>query len=380
MAFVRKIEDKKIGFTIRALDYNEIDDELIERWAELEHRAVDGNAYLSPCFIMPAVKFLSSKVRPIIICIEDSFNTLTGVGIFELSSGTREMPLPHLKMYSSPYSYLSGLLVDKRYLKSTLAAFFTFFCQPKASWYGVEFVKMYKDTRLAHELNAISLLNGVPWFEYMSNSRSILVLEKSGSFFMDKRLSRKRKNNIKKSYRILEKYGKKQWHLVSGRQVLSEYINNFLKLEHMGWKRKEGTSLLSQRNHEAFFREMINLSLKRGHVFFTELLLNNKVIASTCNLISGKAGFAFKIGWDPDYAKMSPGFLNEVEFVKNVKWLLPDLEFIDSGATEGSFIEVLWPEKRTLISGFYATSTMGRRVLFLFDFLRIIKRRFRKSI
>ena len=104
--------------------------------------------------------------------------------------------------------------------------------------------------------------------------------------------------------------------------------------------------------------------------------MNGKVIASTSNLISGCAGFAFKIGWDEAFSKLGPGILNEVEFMKYFPELLPSIKYVDSGAGDGSFIEKLWPDHVSLVSGFYVSNPTMKPLLQGIDFLRKVKRRF----
>jgi hypothetical protein len=98
-------------------------------------------------------------------------------------------------------------------------------------------------------------------------------------------------------------------------------------------------------------------------------------------LISGGTGFAFKIGWNPSYAKMAPGVLNEVEFIQQAPRLCGSLSYIDSGALEGSFIDQLWARRRILASGVFGTTALGRTVLRGFERMRKLKRwgRFRSK-
>jgi CelD/BcsL family acetyltransferase involved in cellulose biosynthesis len=116
-----------------------------------------------------------------------------------------------------------------------------------------------------------------------------------------------------------------------------------------------------------------------GGVFFTELLLDGQVIASTCNLISGNSAFAFKLGWDPAYAKYAPGLLNELFLLQNVQAKFSHLDFFDSGAVEGSFIDALWCDKRVLVSGVFATSLIGK-LIFTSAALRRHLRRFGSTV
>ena len=41
----------------------------------------------------------------------------------------------------------------------------------------------------------------------------------------------------------------------------------------------------------------------------------DKTIASTSNMVSGRAGFAFKVGWDGRFRKYGVGILNAIQDV-----------------------------------------------------------------
>ena len=86
---------------------------------------------------------------------------------------------------------------------------------------------------------------------------------------------------------------------------------------------------------------MIDGFSRCGRVFFTELCVNHEVIASTSNVVSGNAGFAFKVGWHPGYAKLAPGLLNELELIRHAPTLCAELAYIDSGAAPGSYVDDL---------------------------------------
>lgn len=361
------------NFGARILNLEDVNHEMIRLWAELEGRAIESNAYLSPYFILPALKHLTPDTRPIIIIIENNeggIRRLTGFGVFEFTYGTKKMPLPHLKAYKSTHSFLTGLLIDRDFVEPTITALFSFFCKSGSNWHGVEFVDRYGDSELTNQLDKVASRVGYPWFNYDMKNRAILIPKENGADF----LPHSRMKDLRRCMKKLSGAGDVQWRVIRSKQGDREPVDASLKLEHMGWKGENGTSLLSVPGHEVFFREMIDGFSLSGRTFFTELSLNGEVIASTSNLISGSAGFAFKVGFHPAFSKMSPGILNEVEFVNNAANLFPELEYIDSGAEEGSFIDDLWEGRRTLISGFYATSSIGKRVLSGTDRLRSIKR------
>jgi hypothetical protein len=173
----------------------------------------------------------------------------------------------------------------------------------------------------------------------------------------------------------LERKGNVEWRTLYGPEVKDSNIESFLQLEHKGWKAEKGTSIRSSFSHEAFFREMVEGFRRRGRLFFTELLLNGIVIASTTNLVSGDVGFAFKIGWDPAHSDSSPGLMNELAFVRGVNGPCRNLSFIDSGAENGSFVDSLWIARRELTSGMFGITSLGRLVLSGTDRLRNVKHR-----
>jgi hypothetical protein len=370
-------------FEVKVLSYHELNDIIIQQWSKLEQRAAESNAYLSPYFVLPALKYLTPQAKPIFIIIErvsGSTHTLSGFGIFEYTLGTKIFPLPHLKVYRSPHSYLAGLLIDVELLEPTLTAFFSYFCRPEISCYGIEFTNMADDTDLTAQLEITASRFKAPWIQYAQKKRAILIPKNAGTVYIERLYSAKRRKALKRSQRLLKEFGEIKWRAITGNQITSTCINNFLRLENMGWKRRKNTSLLSQPSHETFFREMIEGFAQNGRAFFTELFVNNEVIASTSNIISSNVGYAFKVGWNERFAPTSPGILNEIELIRKAPELLPYLEYIDSGAEEGSFIDKLWTDSRVLVSGYYVTNILARPVLSGINYARHIKNHIKRMI
>jgi CelD/BcsL family acetyltransferase involved in cellulose biosynthesis len=172
----------------------------------------------------------------------------------------------------------------------------------------------------------------------------------------------------------LNEKGTVTWRCLRGKEVTSETIETFLRLENQGWKREHGKSLLSRPGHAEFFRDMVERFSTAGRTFFTELSLDGRVIASTSNFISGNVGFAFKIGWDDEFAAVSPGLLNELELMNLADRDLASLDFIDSGAAEGSFIDRFWRDSRDVVTGILAGGYVGAAVLPAISIARRLKR------
>ena len=370
------------NFNVRVVKFQELDERTISAWESLEERALECNAYLSPQFVIPAMQHMGDKkeVEDTIFVFVENTNAigsdLIGVGIFVRSPGVRAFPLPHLRAFYPLYSSISGLLVDRSETEEVLHAFFSFFCDKSVPWHGVQFEDRLFEGPLAKLMNAVASDYGVFWHEYSNYSRAVFTPNDGGEKYLQSYFSSRRLKEFRRLRRRLEEHGEVKFEIYSGEECDKKKVERFLELEHSGWKQDRETSLRSQQTHENFFREMIDGFREKDRLFFTELSINGHAIASTVNLISGNTGFAFKIGWHNDYAKMSPGILNEVEFIRNAPDLCGGLSYIDSGAVEGSFIDQLWKGRYVISSGFFGTTQIGEILLSSVDRLRNVKNRF----
>lgn len=364
-------------FRVRFCAVPELDARTIAAWADLEQRALDPNAYLSPSFVLPSIRCLARQARPIACVLETDAPgapELMGLGLFQPVRGSPWFPLPHLRAYRSRHSYLGGLLLDRARAAAAAEALFRWLRSRHSRWHGVDVHGQLGDESGDDALAQAIAADGVTWHQRWHTQRAVLMPAKAGEAYLNERLAGGRAKDLRRRWRRLEEQGPVRWRALRGPEITRACIDRFVDLEHRGWKGREGTSLRSRPEDEQFFREMIGEFAARDRAVFTELSVGDKVVASTSNLISGVRGFAFKLGWDPDYQRMAPGLLNEVELIRNAPVVFKDLDFIDSGAAEGSFLEELWSERRALVSGAYAATALARKLLQAIDAARRLKR------
>lgn len=357
-----------ISYPVRSLRFAELDAGTLEAWRSLEGRALEANAYLSPHHVVPAVRHLArpgevENVRFLFVERETAGDRgLVGACVLAHANPRRAFPLPHLRAYRSPHSYLSGFLIDREEAEPAIRALLSFLCRQRWVAHGVDLEDYPAEGRQAALVAKIAAQLGLTWSERKSTLRASFVPAEGGDDYLAARLSPRRAKNLRRSRRLLESQGRVKWRLLMAHEVDDACIDRFIRLEHEGWKAEQGSSLLSHEAHETFFRATMRSFGGDGRLFFTELLVDDDVIASTSNFLSGGIGFAFKVGWSPRYAKIGPGFFNEVEFVRHAPALCAGIPFIDSGAEPDSFIEELWPGRRRLVSGVLATTAIGSAV------------------
>lgn len=366
-----------MAYRVLVCDAVDLSEAQIRAWVALESVAIEPNAYLSPHFVLPALRHLEPQAKVKIFLIERQVagsSQLVGVGVFRVVPGTRRFPLPHLCAYLSAHSYLSGLLLDRDCAAEAFRALCNHVRSQSWRWHGITFERCWSDGPLAdllgdyarQEDRALRLLD--------EQHRAVLNLPIDSQGHMA-RLSSSLTQNIKRRSRRLQEQGPVAWRAHRQNGVPDAAVDAFLTLEHQGWKGESGTSLRSTSSHEVFFKEVVRRFAAEGRALFTEMTVNDDVIVSTSNFVSGNAGFAFKVGWNADYAKMSPGVLCEVEFLRAAGNICPDLAFFDSGASPGSYMDDVWPDRRIVQNSCLAVSTLGRLALDAVDAARNLKER-----
>jgi hypothetical protein len=364
-----------VRFRVRAVRPNDLVPGTIAAWAELEARAIEPNAYLSPHFVLPAVRYLDPMAQVLVFLIERigvGSSDLVGLGVFRHVAASRHFPLPHLTTYQSRHSFLSGLLLDRDMAHQAIGALFDHFQTRGWSWHGIEFSDAWADGPLADLLTQVAGERKFIRSDRWPAERAILVPTSSNASDVDTALGSRAKD-LKRCMRRLQEQGEVRWttHRLDG--VPAASVEAFLDLEDRGWKGQAGTSLRARPGDEAFFREVIAGFSREDRALMTELSVDGVVISSTSNLISGRAGFAFKIGWDPAFMKMSAGILNEVELMRNAATVCTDIDFFDSGAPPGSYIYDLWGARRPISHTVFGLTPAARMALKAVSLARALK-------
>lgn len=347
----------RLPLTAHALSIADVDATFVADWADLERRALEPNAFLSPHFVQPAVRELEPGLRPVVLAVRRADGLLVGLGVFRHRPPSLRCPLPHLGAFRSKHSYLSGWLVDRDHAAGAMDAVLSLLSRRGTRWHGIVLPHAPAEETHRHMLEAGARAGG-RWFEYARRTRAMLDVAAAGEPAIEA-LSSSRRKSLRRKRRQLEEEGEVEWRLIAGADDVARCVDRFLVLENAGWKGAAGGSLVSSPAGEGFFRAMIAAFAREGRAFFTELSVGGQVVSSTCNLESGDEGFAFKIGWDPRFASLSVGTLNEIELIRSAPAELAHLRRLDSGSEPGSYMDDLWRGRRTLVDGLLTTTAAG---------------------
>jgi CelD/BcsL family acetyltransferase involved in cellulose biosynthesis len=362
--------------TIRSVAADRVTDRDVSAWVALEARALEPNAYLSPHFVRAAARHLTPARPPLVFFVERRAagdTELMGVAVMVAAGPSCSFPARRLVGYRTPYSPVGGMLLDREHPAEVLEALLAHVRRSLSRCSAIELPLVWTDGPLIALGRATARGFGFEPGIAESAPRAVLVPATAQAQLESKALAHRLRDIARRSRRLRERGAVGwRWHREEG--VPGEVVDSFLALEHMGWKGNGGSSLRSSPGREAFFREMVAGFAAERRVMFTELTLDGVPIAATCNFLSGRRGFAFKIGWNPELRAYSPGWLNEIEFMRNAAALLGDIEFIDSGATADSYINELWLERRELTTLAIPLRFSGRLAMSGISSVRLLKR------
>jgi CelD/BcsL family acetyltransferase involved in cellulose biosynthesis len=356
-----------VAYNVLDLSFCDLSGADIEGWRALELRTLEPNIYLTYDYIKPLSRHLIPE-RDIRIIIVTS-TTAEGVECRAVlpvvqRRGFARFPFPHYAGIHSIYSLLGGMLIDREHSEPAAQQLFRYLRSRSWRWFGVRFVNLSLNSEQGLIVARAARLAGFRWWENSRQRRPWLRItaDRGGNFLSH--LSRNRAKTVQRRRRQLSKLGSIHWRSVSGQGITPEHIDRFLDLEHRGWKGSGGTSLRSRTEHEQFFVDVVRSLRESDRVFFNELLIEDTVVSSTANYRLGEAGFAFKIGWDPRYAKYSIGTLNEISFMEDLSSGGWRLAYVDSGAEEDSYLGSLWPDHEIVGNGIYVSNPVASAFLF----------------
>ncbi len=121
----------------------------------------------------------------------------------------------------------------------------------------------------------------------------------------------------------------------------------FLELERSGWKGRTGTAMACDPDHARLFVDLCRGWERAGRLQLLALQSDERVVSMKCNVHAGAGTFCFKIAFDEELARFSPGVQLEIANIE--RFHRGKSGWMDSCATPtNSMINRLWEHRRRL--------------------------------
>ena len=288
------------------------------QWTALTENALEANINYEPAPLMAALSYLPINNWEVLLCWHN--NLL--VGLFPLER-KRSLPLPlPIQQYATLYNghFMSCVpLVHHQYVDKCLDAFWDWFgrgWRPRLLLIS-EAVEGSAYRSALHSSIATNQLVA----EVVDSTSRAAMLNTASTFeeYFSTQFGTKSRSTIRRKRKQIEQKG--TWR-VSVTQPKTAHWESafaaFISVEASGWKGKEGSAIGKNPNIEKFIRELSAYAQAHGRLFLAMAYVDDMPVAGQLGLINGSTILIYKLGFDENHSKESPGILLMVDIVKYV--------------------------------------------------------------
>ena len=344
-------------------------------WEELARNAVEPNAFYEPWMLRPALRAFGGGKVEVVLVFAPHPSRAKGkrllCGLFPVVFGKTRAEL-----WRYPYCYLTAPLLRRGVGRSAVARFFDYL-RGRAPFLRMQDVPGDGEFRLL----LVDEIVRRRWPALVSETYTRAVLRRAGSAeeFLDRALAGKRRKELRRQRARLAEQGVLETLQLGEGEDPQPWLSELLTLEARGWKGKEGVDGGCRPAHRIFLEEMAREASSRRRLHMMALRLDGKPVAVKLNLVANESAFAFKIAFDEDFARFSPGVLLELDNVRAAHEMT-GLRVMDSCAAPNRFmINHLWPDRREMQTVFISTGgAIGDLVVSLLPLLHFIRARIRR--
>jgi hypothetical protein len=356
-------------------------------WEDLTRKSIEPNTFYEPWMLIPALKhYGEGKTMKLVLIFAHEPGRKNGrgalCGLFPLEIQKqyhglyRKLPIKTISLWKHEYSYICTPLLRDGHARETFAAFFDWVDSYDHGCRLMELGHIPGDGPIHHLL--VDLFNETkrPSIVTDSFTRAVFHRRADTESYMRAALSRVRRKEARRKQKRISEAGAVEYLRLEAGMDAEAWIDDFLKFESRSWKGRAGCALACDESDRDYFKSVAIEAFNRDQLMMLALSLNGRTIAYKCNFLAGRGSFAFKIAFDEEYARYSPGVLLEYE---NIRLLHEQarVEWMDSCASpDRMMINQLWPERRTIQTVAVATGNgAGEFFIALIPMLRWISRK-----
>jgi hypothetical protein len=342
----------------------DIDDpEFAQEWDQLANQAVEANCFLERWFFMAGLAHLDHPKDLKIAAVYNDAQTLIGIFPLHIDTHYGRQPLKHMRNWLHANSFLGTPLVLKGCEEEFWLGLLT--ALENASWAEglLLFSDMASDGPIYKALQNVMQRRALPCIPVLQWKRAMLERGLSSEDYYTHTVRPKKRKEIRRLQSRLAELGPVKTETLTSSGDANIWIADFLRLERSGWKGEAGSALGSSDDTGAFFTAVMTQGLVARRVEMLRLSVKDTPIAMLINLMAPAGSFQFKIAYDEDYARFSPGVLIELE-----NYAVLDragFQWMDSCAQENHpMIDSLWSGRRPMVWVAMPMNTMRSKVTF----------------
>lgn len=175
--------------------------------------------------------------------------------------------------------------------------------------------------------------------------RAMLSSDQTPQAYFEESLSGKKRKELRRQFARLSELGEVAFERRRDDYRLVRWTEDFLALEHSGWKGTAGSALASHQATARMFKEALSGAAAQGKLERLTLTLNDEPIAMLVNFLTAPGAYSYKTAFDERYARYSPGVLVQRENLDLLEH--GEVRWCDSCASaDHPMIDHIWRERR----------------------------------
>jgi CelD/BcsL family acetyltransferase involved in cellulose biosynthesis len=310
---------------------------IAREWRELAARAIEPNVFYEPAFALAAGPVFGTDTRAVVV------RTAAGrlVGLFPGHPG-RLM----VAGWVHPYAPLGVPLVDRDDAETIIAAYIDHLRNDPAMPGQLLLPFLPEHGAFARALDAVLSRDGRRSQGFGRHERALLAPGGQRAQYLERALTASKRKELRRQRRRLEDFAPVS--VTTATDDIMPALNDFMTLEVGGWKGVAGTAMVNDPSIKTFVERAVAGLAAEGKARADRLYLNGRPIAATLTLSSGDTAWCWKIAYDEDFARSSPGVQLVCELTDSLL-AGPAPHRVDSCATaEHPMIDHVWRERVVL--------------------------------
>jgi CelD/BcsL family acetyltransferase involved in cellulose biosynthesis len=334
---------------------------LEEPWDELAAAASEPNVFAERWFVEASLKLEIPADAALLAVWAGSLL----IGLLPVATARKygRTPVAHVQNWLHHHAFLGTPLVragrERSFWSAILGAL------DSAGWARGFFhmVGLVENGPVHRGLVAAAAEMDRPCIAVHRRERAFLESHFSPAEYYAQAVRKKKRKEIGRLTSRLKEQGELRFRTYWPSDDLDAWIDAFLALEAKGWKGQAGSALACRPETDAFFREVVKGAEAAVRLQFQRLDLDDRPIAMLVTFMSPPGAFTYKIAFDEDFARFSPGVLIQLDYLKVLE--RDDVAWTDSCAAENHpMINSLWTERRPIVRVTVPLAGAGRRAIY----------------
>ena len=334
----------------------------IARWDALAQWAAEPNPFHESWYLLSALRAFDPRGEVQLLCLEAG-GQLAGVLPVRRAARYYGHPVPHLTNWLHGNAFVGAPLVaqgfERAFWRELLA-----WCDSRPGGALFLHLSQFPTQGPLHDaLTQVLAEQDRRGATVKREERAMLGSGLAPEAYLEESLSGKKRKELRRQHRRLAEEGELAVERSEGSCGLAAWTEEFLALEHAGWKGEQGSALACEAATATLFREALKGAAARGRLERLAIRLDGRPLAMLATFLCPPGAFSFKTAFDESFARFSPGVLLQRE---NLELLTrTDIEWTDScAAMDHPMIDHFWRERRVVARHNIAIGGKARRLLF----------------